>query len=397
MMTRAAGAPRTRIGIVGTGFISRHFTLAVASSDEFEVSKVLTRRPLGACQDYPRQDLLTASRDELVEASDIVLECTGDAIWATEVVESAVTAGVPVVTMNAEFHVTTGSYFVGRGIVTEAEGDQPGCIASLREQAIAMGFRPVVYGNMKGFLNRTPTPEDMTYWGAKQGISLPMVTAFTDGTKVQVEQALVANAFGATIIQPEMLGPQEDDLRAAGDLLGQHATRLGQPVSDYVLSGKLPHGVFVVAEHDPEQQAALAYYKMGDGPYYTLVRNNIFVHFEIMKTLRRVATGQLRFLDNSAQPTVSVAAIAKRALEPGDRIEQAIGSFDVRGGAVRILDQPGHIPVGLLARAVVRRPVEPGALLRMDDVELPESLALDAWRQIEARAFETVAAGTRAS
>jgi len=378
------------LGIVGSGFISRHLTLSVAHDGEFNVARVLTRRPLDSCQEFPKPEALTNSLEELIESSDIVVECTGDAIWATDVVEAALQARKPVVTMNAEFHVTAGSYFAGRGVVMEAEGDQPGCIASLREQAIAMGFRPLVYGNMKGFLNHTPTLEDMQFFGAKQGISLAMVTSFTDGTKVQIEQALVANAFGATIAQPEMLGPQEDDIRAAGNLLADYATKLGQPISDYVLSAKLPHGVFVVAEHDPEQQAALAYYKMGDGPYYTLIRNNIFVHLEILKTLRRVVRGARRFLDNSATPTISVAAIAKRDLVPGERIDQAIGSFAVRGGSIRIVDEPNHVPVGLLANAVVERKVEAGALLRFDDVTLPESLALTAWQQVERAALDRV-------
>ena len=39
----------------------------------------------------------------------------------------------------------------------------------------------------------------MLHWSRRNGISLPMVTAFTDGTKLQIEQALVANGLGATI------------------------------------------------------------------------------------------------------------------------------------------------------------------------------------------------------
>ena len=98
--------------------------------------------------------------------------------------------------MNSEFHVTVGSYFVDKGLVTEAEGDQPGVLAQLHEEAISMGFKPLVYGNIKGFLNENPTADDMEYWGNKSGISLDMVTSFTDGTKVQIEQTLVANGLG---------------------------------------------------------------------------------------------------------------------------------------------------------------------------------------------------------
>ena len=51
-------------------------------------------------------------------------------------------AGLPVVTMDAELQVTTGSYFAKKGFITEAEGDQPGCLAALDEEARQMGFLP---------------------------------------------------------------------------------------------------------------------------------------------------------------------------------------------------------------------------------------------------------------
>ncbi len=106
----------------------------------------------------------------------------------------------------------------------------------------------------------------MEYWSKRQGTSVPMTTAFTDGTKFQFEQALVANCFGATFAVPGMLGPQNDDLRAGAEALAARASAMGMPISDYLLSSKLTHGVFVVGEHQEDQHAALRYYKMGDGP-----------------------------------------------------------------------------------------------------------------------------------
>jgi predicted homoserine dehydrogenase-like protein len=376
---------RTRVGVVGTGYISRVFVQTMETVDDVEVSRVLTRRRLDACDEYARPDLLTNAMGEVIESSDVVFECSGDPVHAFDVISAAVSAGLPVVTMNTEFHVTCGSHFAGRGLVTEAEGDQPGCTASLREQALEMGFRPLVYGNMKGFLNHTPTREEMEYWGAKQHISLPMVTAFTDGTKVQFEQALVANAFGATIAKQGLLGPQCDSLQEGANTLADQAQQLGQPISDYLLSSKLSHGVFIVATHNERQRDALAYYKLGDGPYYVLVRPNIFVHLEVLRSIRRVVREGRGLLDNSAWPTVSVVAVAKREMSAGSRIEHALGSFDVRGEAARISEVAGHVPIGLLANAVVRRRVEPGQVITFDDVDPMECGALNAWRAIEQR------------
>ncbi|WP_207459340.1 hypothetical protein [Azospirillum sp. SYSU D00513] len=376
-----------RIGVVGTGFVSKHFVMSLDRHADAAAVKVLTRRPTQDCTDYPRPELLTNSLDEVLEACDVLLECTGDPIYATDVIDRAVRAGRPVVTMNTEFHITAGSWFAGRGLISEAAGDQPGVQAEMAEELRAMGFEPVVYGNLKGFLNKDPSRADMEFWGAKQGISLPMVTSFTDGTKVSMEQALVANGLGGTIARTGMLTPENDDLQAAGIQLAEAAEAAGGPIADYVLSRKLPHGVFIVARHDERQQPALQYLRAGQGPYYVILKNNIFVHLEILKTIRRVARQKTVLLDNSASPTISVASIAKRDLRAGERLPYGIGSFDIRGEAVRIADYPGHLPIGLLYHGVLRRAVKAGDVLSMDDVELPESLAFTAWREIERRAL----------
>ena len=82
-------------------------------------------------------------------------------------------------------------------------------------------------------------------------------------------------------------------------------------------------------------------------------------------------------LNNSATPTIGVAAVAKRSLEAGERIESGIGSFQVRGEAVRFRDEPNHLPIGLLYGATVTRPMEPDQMLTLDDVDLPDSYARD--------------------
>ncbi|MHA1536708.1 MAG: NAD(P)-dependent oxidoreductase [Alphaproteobacteria bacterium] len=375
---------RARVGVVGTGFISRNFLASLAYQDRFELGPVLTRRPLDRCPDYPAQERLTDSVDRLIAACDIVLECTGDPIFATDIIDKIMQAGLPVVTMNSEFHVTAGSRFVGRGALSEAHGDQPGCQAALLEEALELGFTPLVLGNMKGFQNLNPPLKDMEFWGKKNGISLPMVTSFTDGTKLQIEQALVANGCGAGIAREGLVGPVVDDLQEAGDLLAAEARKNGAAIVDYVLSPKLPHGIFLVAEHGADQHDALRYFKLGEGPNYVLVKPNIFVHLEITRTLARMIDGGPPLLNNSATPTISVATVAKRALKPGEKIAKGIGSFEVRGICVDIAEHQGHAPIGLVQDAIVSRPLAAGDILSLDDIEIPQSLALEAWRETEA-------------
>lgn len=368
------------LGLVGSGFIASNLASSLSRHDDVRVARLLTRRPVEDLPGYA-DGVVTNSIDDLVSHCDVVVECSGDAVWATDVVASAVDASRPVVTMNTEFHITSGSSFVGEGLVTEAEGDQPGCLAALNEDAVAMGFTPTVYGNMKGYLNLDPTPEDMGYWGEKQGLSLPMVTSFTDGTKVQAEQILVANHYGATITQEGMLGPQVSGLDEGVEVLTGAFEAKGAPISDYIVSGSLPHGVFIVATHDSEQAPALEYYKLGPGPYYTLIKNNIFVHLEIVKTVRRVLGSGTVLLDNSDSPGLSLAAVTKRDVEKGTHLDQAIGSFTIRGHTVEISSRPDHVPIGLLQGAVFVESLPPGTIVTRAHVDLPDSLAVRLWEQ----------------
>lgn len=373
-----------RVGVSGTGFIARGFIAATKGRKDYHISAVLTRRPPVSVEGIPRE-LLVRTAEELAEHCDLIVECSGDVLHATEVIDTALHAGLPVVTMNSEFHVTTGSWFSGRGMLTEAEGDQSGSLAALAEEVESMGFTPVVYGNTKRYMNLHPTPEEMEFWAAKQGISLDQVTAFTDGTKVHIEQALVANGLNANIAEGGLAGPRTETLRQASDVLAEHAAAVGGAIADYAITPECPGGIFIAATHDHVHAEALQYFKLGPGPLYIVQRPHHLCYLEIAKTIRRVAFEKRPLLNNGPLPRISVAAIAKRDLKPGERIPRGLGSFTVRGECVRSANHLGHLPVGLLQNAVVRRAVKAGDLLDLDDVDLPESLALTAWREIESR------------
>lgn len=387
MTPRITRTVPTRIGIVGTGFIAVGLCLMLRSTPDMAVSRVLTRRPVNSVREID-SNLLTRSMEDLMANSDVIVECSGDIIHASNAVQAAHEAGLPVVTMGAEFHVTVGSYFCNSGLLTEAEGDQPGSLAALHEEAVQMGFKPLVYGNIKGFLNHHPQEEEMAYWATRNGISRTQVTSFTDGTKLQIEQALVANGLGADIARRGMLGPQDLTLDEAGALLGAEATRLGTPLSDYVLNRKLPAGVFVTCEHPTERPQVLRYLKLGDGPYYTLLRPYHLCHLELPRTLRRIIAGGGVLLNNSAQPKINVVAVAKKDLPAGTLIESAIGSVELRGESVRLAELPDAPPIGLLSGSRLRHSIAAGQTLMTSDVDIPSSLAKKAWDSIRQQSLE---------
>lgn len=391
-----------KIGLAGTGFIARGLTYALEHQADMRLTSVLTRRGPDDCGDYPRRDLLTNAINQFIDGCDMVVECSGDVPHAATVVDAAIRAGKPVVTMNAEFHATVGSAFVKLAeehnvTLTEAQGDQPGSLAALAEDARELGFRVLVFGNRKGYYHANPPLDQMQFWAKKQGLSLDQVTAATDGTKMQIEQALVANGLGGTVIRDGMLGPECASMEEAGQMLAREAKAHGDlPIADYALVKTGPAGIFVACETDPRQQPFLEYLKLGPGPYYVLVHNYHLCHLEIVKTIRRVRDGGGALLNNSMRPTIGVASIAKRELKPGERIRKGIGSFDLRGEAVRIDAHPDHLPIGLANELVIKRRVEAEQRLTLDDVELPDSLALRAWRACGAwRGPLSVTAGGR--
>ncbi|WP_372638286.1 NAD(P)-dependent oxidoreductase [Cohnella sp.] len=376
-----------RIGVVGTGLIGKGLIMALENDPSFDLSRILTRREIDSMIGFPSAGKLTNDVDELIDNSDLIVECSGDVLYGTDVIDRAIRASLPVVTMNSELQVTTGSYFARRGFITEAEGDQPGCLAALHENVLQMGFKPLVYGNVKGFLKLDPQPDEMEYWSNRNGTSLEMTTSFTDGTKVQIEQVFVANGLGAGIAADGLLGPLSEDAHSGGVHLAERAKEAGCAISDYILSPKTPPGVFITAEIDSRHKDALRYYKMGEGPYYTMLVNYHLCHLEILKTIRRVFSGGGVLLNNGTHPRISAAAVAKRDLYPGHAIRRGIGSFDVRGIAVEIAAHSEHVPIGLLSDAVVVRPVREGQMLTFADVELPNSLALRAWLEIKEEAL----------
>jgi len=373
---------QAKIGIIGTGFIGHGLKDVIEYLPDLQVSSILTQRDL---TDFPNETVYTNSTSELIENSDLVVECNGNPIYATEVIEKVLDAGLPVVTMDAELHITSGTYLMTKGLITEAEGDQPGLLAVLARELTDVGFKPLVYGNLKGFLNHNPTLEEMEYWSKVNGISLEQVTEATDGTKVQIEQALVANGLGAVIAKKGMYGFESMDIAQDARKLSEVAKDLGMPISDYLLRSpktvqRFPAGVFVTAECEKVHAPALKYFKLGDGPYYTFIRNYHLCQFEIPHTIRQVLRGDGILLNNSLHPTASVGAIAKMELKPGTEIHQAHRAYYVRGEALSIKEFPNHVPIGLINETVIKRKLEPGQLLEFDDIEMPETDVFHAWQ-----------------
>ncbi|MGF1484870.1 MAG: NAD(P)-dependent oxidoreductase [Opitutales bacterium] len=372
-----------RLGIIGTGFIATHLATEILRRGEPQLAKVLTRRALDTVTAFPASDRLTHSLDVFLNSCDVVFECSGDAFHAFEVIGEALQRGKPVLTLNPEFHVTVGSHFAGKGLLTEAAGDQPGSIAALHRNACEWGFEPKAVLNLKGFYNPDPEPEEMRFWAEKKGNSVEMVTSFTDGTKIQVEQCLVANGLGMGIAKEGLVGLETADTAHAATYFGELAGTKGEGLSDFIIDRSLGHGVLVIATHDPAQKTALVNMKMGEGPYYVVEHFCCLLAFEALQTLRQVMETGQPLLTNSAQPRFGVASLAKKPIAAGTRLERGAGSFLLRGITVDLAERAGHLPINLAQNITFKRDIEPGELVLLEDVEIADSPVLRAWKSIE--------------
>jgi len=374
---------KIKVGLVGTGMIARGLTKLIPKRNDMVISKILTRRHgyvsgLGISQNH-----LTKNPLELFDNSDLLIVSTGDPIYNTNIIYEAFKYNIPVLSMDADTQVVTGSWLSKKGLLSEANGDQPGCLAVLKDEVLEMGFQPLVFGNIKGYQNLNPSKADMIFWAKRQGFSLSSVTSFTDGSKLQIEQCLVANGLGATITKQGLTGIETKDFQEGAFALAEESNRSGDLISDYLVSKEAPPGVFIVGTHHEDMAQELKTYKMGNGPFYLLYKPVHLCLFEVFRDIKNLFYNHSILLNNGKNPTISVATVAKRLLKAGYFIDKGTGSFDVRGECVRISENIDHVPIGLMRQVRLKYDIEPGQIISFKDVEIPDSLALDAW-------FETI-------
>lgn len=317
----------------------------------------------------------------------IVVEMTGDVAYGTQVALVAFRAGKHLATMNVELHATVGSELERQAaahgvVVTDVEGDQPGTLACLVDDVALAGFRPLMAGNVKGFLDRQATPATLGEEAARRGLSLRETTAFTDGTKIALEMTLVANHLGMRVLTRGMHGHPAARVEDALHLFDWQAVA-PEGCVDYIIGRSLPPGVFLVCEHEDAQQASyLRYLKLGDGPRYLLWRPFHLCHLEAVRSIARLALFQEPTISNTTHPTTQTVAYAKKDLRPGEVID-GIGGYACYGliENLDVVQAEGLVPMGLVAQAIVRRPVGRDRPLLWDDVILPENAATRLWAE----------------
>lgn len=313
------------------------------------------------------------------DAIDILVEATGSIGPAAGVVLEAFDHGKHVVLVNAELDSLIGPILKAKAdqagvVVTHTDGDEPGVAMTLLRYLRSLGLRTVAAGNLKGMVDHYRNPETQRAFAEKNDQDPKKVTSFADATKLSMEATVLSNATGFQPGRRGMYGPACKYVREMSSLLPAEQL-LDTGLVDYAL-GAAPHtGAFVIVYEDsPLKQAQLAYYKIGDGPFYVFYTPFHLPHIQIASTIGRAAIHRDPTVAPLAGPVSEVVAVAKRDLKAGERLD-GVGGFCTYGlidksTEARAIDA---LPVGLSEGAVLRRDIPKDTALTFADVNRPSA------------------------
>jgi predicted homoserine dehydrogenase-like protein len=401
----AGCSPSISVAVVGTGYFGSGLLRRLALLDGFAPRVIANRtleRAVSAAQRagidadrlYVTDDAqaaqaaldaggCVATSDVLLPTTlrgiDVLAETTGDVLVGAEVALAAIRAGQHVVAANPEAQATLGPilrmHADRAGVVySDVDGDEPGLLKNLHDYCTGMGLDVVIAGNCKGVMKRYATPQTQAAFAAEYGLKPWIATAAADGTKLNFELTVVANATGLVPARRGMLGPSTSLEHVVADFERLNAFDGGHYV-DYALG--LGSGVFaIVRSDDPEVQSDFRYLKMGPGPYYLFHRPQVLIHYQAPDSIRRAARAGEATVTPLGAPVAETIAFAKRDLTDGQRLD-GIGGFDTYGLIVRAdaAARERLLPMGLAQFARLRHPIRQDAALSYDDVAFESSNA----------------------
>jgi predicted homoserine dehydrogenase-like protein len=326
------------------------------------------------------------------DAIDVLLEVTGTVEAAAGVVLDAFRHGKHVVLVNAELDSLIGPILKVKAdeagvVVTHTDGDEPGVAMTLLRYLRTLGLSPVAAGNIKGMVDYYRTPETQRAFAEKHGQDVKKVTSFADSTKLSMEATVLSNATGFHVGRRGMYGPPCGYVREIANLLPAKQM-LETGLVDYAL-GAAPHtGAFVVVHEDsPLKKVQLAYYKLGDGPFYVFYTPFHLPHLQIASTIGRAVIHRDPTVAPIAGPVCEVVTVAKRDLKAGERLD-GIGGFCTYGLIDNVSAARGMsaLPIGLSEGRVLHRDIAKDEVLSFDDVDaIPGGLVEKLWQEQNAR------------
>ena len=308
---------------------------------------------------------------------DAIIEATGHVEFSAQVVLKAIEGRKHVILMNAELDATVGpilKVYADRAgvVITNADGDQPGVMMNLLRFVKSIGYKPVLAGNIKGLQDYYRTPKTQQKFAKEHNITPQMATSFADGTKISMENAIVANATGFKVGRRGMYGPRCDHVKETVNLFPIDKMLNGGLV-DYILGAEPGPGVFILGyNNQPDRKSYMKYFKMGDGPLYAFYIPYHLPHLEVPLTVARTVLFKDAAVAPISGPVCDVITMAKRDLSKGDKLD-GIGGFTCYGMIENIEASTAEnlLPMGLSEGCRVKRDIQKDQTITYEDVELP--------------------------
>jgi predicted homoserine dehydrogenase-like protein len=412
----ATGNP-IRVGLVGAGATGRAIVLQLGTPvPGIRLAAIANRTPQHAERAFREAGITTWSRassareaeiairrgtavltdDPSVlsscDAIDLIVEVTGTVEPAARVVLQAFDHGKHVVLVNAELDSFIGPILKEKAdragvVITHTDGDEPGVAMTLFRYLRSLGLRPVAAGNLKGMVDYYRNPETQRAFAERNDQDVKKVTSFADSTKLSMEATVLANATGFHAGRRGMYGPACKEVREMANLLPADQM-LSTGLVDYALGAAPYTGAFVIIHEDsPLKKVQLAYYKLGDGPFYVFYTPFHLPHIQIASTIGRAVVLRDPTVAPLAGPVCEVLTVAKRDLKAGERLD-GIGGFCAYG----LIDNApaarasAGLPIALSEGCVMRHDVAKDHVLTFDDVKrAPGQLTEAIWSEQNAR------------
>ena len=345
-------------------------------------------------------DPTVACRARGIEA---VIETSGDVEYGSLVALEALKNGKHVILMNAETDAAVGPilkvYADRSGVVyTYTDGDEPGVAMNLFRFVDSIGYKPVMLGQIKGFLNRYRNPDTQKEFAARHNQKPSMVASFADGSKLALESAIIGNATG---FRPAKLGMHGHECKHVKELLNHFKPEdfANGGFVDFVLGAEPHTGAFVMGYNDdPVLRQYMAYFKFGDGPLYMFYTPYHLPHLQLPHSVARAVLFQDPTLTPRGAPVCEAVAYAKRDLRSGELLD-GMGGF-TNYGLVDTYENSmthGYLPMSLSVGCTLKRDVAKDQPLRYADVTLPKGRVCDVLRAEQVEHFGRSAPGRAAA
>lgn len=308
---------------------------------------------------------------------DIVADLTGDAAYGAEIAYETIKQKIHIVA-SPEIDICLGHYFTKladeNGVIYSGfSGDEPGEIRNLYSYVKMTGLDIIATGKFKNFIDRYANPTTVKKWADLYQQNPIKLSSFADGTKMNIEMGITANALGLVPDIPGMNSPK-GTLDTVTELirLKEDGGVLSKKGVIEIVRGVEPSGGVFVIGHTTNKSLVhdLKYYKMGNGPYYMFYKAYHLCAFEMLMGVAKVVVCRSAVIKPQKEKTSDVLVYAKQSLKAGEVLDD-IGGYSFYGllEDVKDISNRRYLPVSVATGCTLKRDLKQDELITIDDVD----------------------------